>query len=96
MDKVKAKSEPGYTETRGFDAVVVSVEAEEGCFMVHNWRDANKRFFLEELSDCDRILVKVGAKLSYSEGVLVTADGHKSRVASIIFRRDEDGRTEQT
>ena len=83
-------SEPGYTEIRGFDAVVVSVDAEEECFMVHNWRDANKRFFLEEVSDCDRGLVRVGAKCRYSEGWLVTADGHKARVADIKFKGDDD------
>ena len=89
-------SEPGYTETRGFDAVVVSIEEDIEAFMVHNWRDANKRFYFEELSDCDRALVKVGAKCRYSEGWLVTADGHKARVVSIKFKGDNDGRTEQT
>jgi len=90
-------SEPGYTETKGFDAIVVSVDAEAESFMVHNWRvGASKRFFFEELSDCDRALVKVGAKFRYSEGWLVTADGHKARVANIKFKGDDDGRTEQT
>jgi len=84
-------SEPGYTETRGFDAVVVSVDEEAESFVVQNWRlGAGKRFFFEELSDRDRELVKLGAKFSYSEGWLVTADGHKSRVASIIFRGDDN------
>jgi len=84
-------SEPGYTETKGFDAIVVDVDAEAESFMVHNWRvGANKRFFFDELSDRDREMVKLGAKFRYSEGVLVTADGHKSRVASIIFRGDDN------
>jgi len=84
-------SEPGYAETKGFDAIVVSVDADAESFMVHNWRvGTNKRFFFEELSDRDRALVKVGAKFRYSEGVLVTADGHKSRVATIRFKGDDN------
>ena len=90
-------SEPGYAETEGFDVVVVSVEEDIESFTVHNWRGyANKRFFFQELSDCDRALVKVGAKFRYSEGWLVTADGRKVRVADIKFKGDNDGRTEQT
>ena len=88
-------SEPGYTETKGFDAIVVSVDADAESFMVSKG-GANKRFFFEEVSDCDVKLVKVGAKFSYSEGWLITSAGHKAKTACITFRGDDDGGAEQT
>ena len=82
-------SEPGYTETEGFDAVVVSVEEDIESFTASKG-GANKRFFFEEVSDCDVKLVKVGAKFSYSEGWLITPAGHKAKTACITFRGDDN------
>jgi len=80
-------SEPGYTEISGRDGVIVRVF--DDYFVLRHMNEYSMHH-LEELSDRDRGLVKLGAKFSYSEGWLVTPDGHKSRVATIRFKGDDN------
>jgi len=81
-------SEPGYTETSGRDGIIECVD--EDCFSVRHRSNTVQLYDLAELSDCDRVLAIPGAAIRYSEGVLVTADGHKSRVATIRFKGDDN------
>jgi len=76
-------SEPGYTEISGRDGVIECVDKD--CFSVRYGSKCAQLYDLDELSDCDRALAIPGAEIRHSEGWLVTADGHKSRVATIRF-----------
>ena len=79
-------SEPGYTEISGRDCVILSAGSDG---FVASWGVGFVLLEWDFVSECDRGLVKVGAKLRYSQGWLVTPDGHKSCIATIRFKGDD-------